>query len=514
MTHKFSHSSIENLYITALSDAELLRYFDEKSKDTTRMISWTLSYNLDDFVFEELFLRGRYQVDVALAKVASSEQAQIIFERNKQQIEIDGVVAFSLQRELAIALMGNPNAFGWSFSPSQMFLQLQEWLYSKSDLAIFEVAINNLNAPKDMFKSVLSRDANLAKVDDERYLHMLYRVWCSAKLKKKPEDSYDFDYSQHEIIQLAWMSMLKVTPNNVSAFLVLQAMPQIAEFEVSWTYAKEKGLGEEDDWSRKAQEKYLEEFSGHWTPTVEINNDNKSFIEDCYQVRVGLIEKIDSYAMRKLKGKIFAFKDSAYRVGFYKTIEAFWTNIEELEKFYELDGRKFLAAAIENNNFYQRSSIDTLLWLKSKVDEFVEEDGLEIWETLTHNFDRRFSGLGKIDARLYFDCNFYEVKSKRPPKVVEDDDDVIAVKTSLDKLHDLKLEIFSISDEIENPSLRKLSKKYAEMTQLISRQLAENDVRRLQDEQTIYKKIESLEANLKKYLLILGAVVVIVVVIF
>ena len=227
-----------------------------------------------------------------------------------------------------------------------------------------------------------------------------------------------------------------------------------------------------------------------------------------------MIEKIDSYAMRKLKGKIFAFKDSAYRVGFYKTIEAFWTNIEELEKFYELDGRKFLAAAIENNNFYQRSSIDTLLWLKSKVDEFVEEDGLEIWETLTHNFDRRFSGLGKIDARLYFDCNFYEVESKRPPKVVEDDDDVIAVKTSLDKLHDLKLEIFSISDEIENPSLRKLSKKYAEMTQLISRQLAENDVRRLQDEQTIYKKIESLEANLKKYLLILGAVVVIVVVIF
>ena len=491
MTHKFSHPSIENLYITALSDAELLKYFDEKSKDTTRMISWTLSYNLADDVFDELFLRNRYQVDVALAKVASSEQAQRIFERNKQQIEVDGVFACSLRYELAIALMGNPNAFGFSFSPSQLFLELQEWLYSKSDLAIFDVAINNLNAPKEMFNSVLARDAKLERVDDERYLHLLYRVWTSEKLKKKPEDSYDFDYAQHEIIQLAWMSMLKVSPNITSAFLVLQAMPQIAEFE-----------------SKNAEDKYLGEFRFHWTPQVELNDDNKSFIEDCYQVRVGLIAKLGSYKMRKHKEKIFAYNDSAYRVGYYKTIEAYWTNIEELEKFYEIDGREFLAAAIENNNFYQRSSIDTLLWLKSKVDAFVEEDGLEVWETLTHNFDRRFSGLGKIDARLYFDCNFYEVESKRPPKAVDDDENVLAVKTSLDKLHDLKLEIISISDEIDNQTIRKLSKKYAEMTQLISRQLAENDVRRLQDEQTIYTKIEALEANLKKYMLILGAVIV------
>jgi hypothetical protein len=514
MTHKFSHPSIENLYIKALSDAELLKYFDEKSKDTSRMFSWMLSYNLDEHVFEELFLRERYQVDVALAKVASSEQANKIFDRNKKQIEIDGVSAFSLQHELAIALMGNPNAFGWSFSPSQIFLQLQEWLYSKADLSIFEVAINNLNVPQDMFKSILSRDANLDRVDDERNVQLLYRAWTSEKLKKKPEDSYDYDCVQHEILGLAWMSMLKVLPNKVSAFLVSQAMAHIAEFEVSWSYAKKHGFSDEGGWSQKAEEKYLVEFSNHWTPNVEVNDDNKSFIEDCYEVRVALIEKLGSYKIRNFKGRIFSFNDSAYRFGFYKTIEAYSTSIEELEKFYAIDGRKFLSAAIDNNNFYQRSSIDILLWLESKVDAFVEDEDLEVWEKLTHNFNSRFNGLGKIDSRLYFDCNLYEVESKRQPKIVEDDEALNTVKTSLDKFHDLKQEIILLSDEIENSPIRKLSKKYAELTQLISWQIAENDVRRQQDEKIIYSKIEALEANIKKYFLILLVVVVVVQVIF
>ena len=92
--------------------------------------------------------------------------------------------------------------------------------------------------------------------------------------------------SQHDLIQLAWESLLKVSQSKQSAFYVRDAIQNIAPFEVSWTFAKERGLDEDQSWSAKSQECYLEEFLKNWTPKEEASEDNKYFQDDCYQIRV------------------------------------------------------------------------------------------------------------------------------------------------------------------------------------------------------------------------------------
>ena len=74
MTHKFTHPTLEKLYIQSLTESELLVYFDEKSKETSKFLSWRLAFELDEEVFSTLFSRKSEIVDVALSKIAISSQ--------------------------------------------------------------------------------------------------------------------------------------------------------------------------------------------------------------------------------------------------------------------------------------------------------------------------------------------------------------------------------------------------------------------------------------------------------
>ena len=486
MTHKFTHPTLEKLYIQSLTESELLVYFDEKSKETSKFLSWRLAFELDEEVFSTLFSRKSEIVDVALSKIANRTQTKHLFERYKKLVNVNGVDSFSLPLTIAIALLGNPNTFCWSHSQSEEFYLMRQWLYHEAELDVLDAVIKNLNAPQEMFKSILRRDELLTQISEERYLAILHRVLISSKIGKSAEDNFDYDMSQHDLIQLAWESLLKVSQSKQSAFYVRDAIQNIAPFEVSWTFAKERGLDE------------------------EASEDNKYFQDDCYQIRVSLIERIPNYLMKSHKKKIFSLKDVAYRVGFYKSIESYAVTIDELEYYLKTDGRVFLAAVLDNDSFFLRASAQKLLWLQQQINDFVEEEDLEVWETLTSIFLRRFEALGKSNSHLYFDGSVYDiqVQVERKAKASEKTEDELRLTTSFEHLQKIKGDISEMSDALSDSTHKKLVKKYAEMFEILSKRIGESDSKRANDEQVIFSKIEDVNSQMKKYFLIMCVVVV------
>lgn len=511
MNHKFTHSSIENLYIQSLTDAELLIYFDEKSTKVYDVLGLNLEFELEENIFTELFSREKQIVDVALSKIASNKQAKKIFERHKNQIDINGITSFSLPHVISVALLSNPNTFVWHLSQTSEFYQIREWIYCEADLKIFNIFASNPNAPHEMFESVLSKDETLSRVSEKRYIALLFAVLSSPRIAKAPKDTYDYDMTQHELIGLAWDSILKVRASSETAYYIRYAIPKIAPFEISWGFAKQRGFEDDEDWSQKAEEAYLSEFFENWTPKVEDKEVNDSFTEVCFEIRVSLIENLDNYLMRKHKKKIFSFDDQAFRIGYYKSVEAHEITIEELDKYFVNDERKLLLAILDNDSFFAQINYKKLLWMRTKVLEYVEDSDTEYFDKLERHFERRFTALGKSNSQIYFNGDSYDIESQAKKKYKESQqvENDLHFINSFEELQSLKTEIGELTDGLEGSSVKKIANKYAELFEVLSRRIGESDSKRFKDEQAIYDRIENLSSELKKYFLILVVIIIV-----
>ena len=130
--------------------------------------------------------------------------------------------------------------------------------------------------------------------------------------------------------------------------------------------------------------------------------------------------------------------------------------------------------------------------------------------------ERRFTELGKSNSQIYFSGDSYDIESQAKKKHKENQqvENELHFINSFEELQSLKTEIAELTDGLEGSSVKKISKKYAEMFEVLSRRIGESDSKRFKDEQAIYDRIENISSELKKYFLILVVIVIVLKLIF
>ena len=149
--------------------------------------------------------------------------------------------------------------------------------------------------------------------------------------------------------------------------------------------------------------------------------------------------------------------------------------------------------------------------MRTKVLEYVEDSDIEYFDKLETYFERRFTALGKSNPQIYFDGSSYDIETQAEKKAKENQqvENDLHFINSFEELQSLKNEITELTDGLEGSSVKKISKKYAEMFEVLSRRIGESDSKRFKDEQAIYERFENLSSELKKYFLILVVIFII-----
>jgi hypothetical protein len=184
---KFTTNASRDQYLLNADPTDVLCYLDAialQSKKTKNRVSEKVS----DDILEKLFTRDERLVDLGIALICDADLSQKILERRRDDEEI---LQNLLSNEVSVAGLYN--------SPRWIDSIFNDLMISTSNI-VLEAYLNNKSiSPKAIIK-ILTREGVLSEITDDKYYLIIQSLLLNPIIKTPPEDSVDYDLSQHSII--------------------------------------------------------------------------------------------------------------------------------------------------------------------------------------------------------------------------------------------------------------------------------------------------------------------------
>lgn len=435
MNTKIKSPLIEREFLKAAPTTEVLKYLDHlweclKDRDDA----------LPDQTVEALLARQDRVIDISLARIAH-HQFSIDNDNPADYLEII-VERHADDPDVLTACLSNKVDLGWH-EPSS-------WLASRLDTIIREGTTEQLSAlfsnpilPITITEDALNRENFFAEIPDERYISILQHLLKNPIIRAVPKDGFEYDWSQHRIIQATWGLLLKLEPTRASANVLAEHIKEFQEVETP-NYSKKTRSG-------------LKTSSGeHWT------DDTKAFLEDVFDrwatpsswedelydpwglIRRFTVEKIGDVKLKLLEESILTPNDR-YRVhGFFSALEGY--DYEKLltrfDYFLSTYGKPFLEGLILNDSTFLRSN-RYINQIAQAISQQTEDPSTEHYETLGWAFEKRTEELSEGPKSHLYISSTYDFETDDDPSQVEQSAKLAnEVKRTREKLFDTDQDSF------------------------------------------------------------------------
>jgi hypothetical protein len=387
MTSKIKSPLIEREFLKAAPPTDVLKYLDHVAECLKEK-----EEGLPDETLEALLERQDRLIDISLARIAH-HQSSLYNDDPVDYLEI--IVERHLDDpDVLTACLSNKVDLGW--------LQPSSWLARRLDLILRDGTTEQLSAlfsnpilPTSITEDALNREQAFAAISDERYISILWHLLKNPQIRTAPEDEFDYDWSQHRIIQATWGLLLKLEPTRASADVLADRIKDFQEVETP-NYSKSKPSG-----SKSAS-------TEHWT------DDTKAFLKDVFerwstpsswkdeiydpwgQIRQFTVRKTGDVKLGHLEKEILSPNDGYRNRGFFSALTGYHYEqlLTRFDYFLSTYGRSFLEGLIINDNTFLRSNTH-LSKIARAIRQHEEKPSAMPFETLGWGFEKRAEELSR-----------------------------------------------------------------------------------------------------------------------
>jgi uncharacterized protein YoxC len=476
MNKKFSSTFIEKEYLLLCSPSELLEYFDTISKNISTKENYFSRTRIDEDIEQALFDKNDKTTDFVLATICDSKLVEKILERNNDDSKI------------LSAALSNKVAVNGIFSASS-------WLESRLDNIIEEGSdeqisnlFTNFSLPSKIIEETLLRTNKTKEIDDNRYYQILWQLLNNTAISKEPEDRYDYDLSQHKIIEACWNLLLILPVNIGTASLLQHAIPKFQEIDIPYSF-KEKLNINDSTWSNKSQleqQEFLKTVLNRW---VRNDGEDESSYDYFVEVRKSIVKKINTFYIKKHKDFLLNRNDSFVTQAFFAALKSYnfsELNKETIENYYQKYGRDFLVGLIDGDQIFLKSNKKIGKIINQLVFSFKDDEVQDNYDTIQSMYRMKYNFLkNSLESERYINDE-YDFDNE----IDENENSIETIQNTIEKLRE-KIS----NEEISRTNILK------EDIQLLSKQVELLNLKFdsiSQNSDSIYNKLSSFSTSAVK----------------
>jgi len=477
MNKKFSSEFIEKEFLLLCSPSELLEYFDNISKQIIQRENPFSTTKISENIENALYNKNDKKVDFALATICNDKTLEKILERNNDDPKI-----------LSAALTNKIAVNGFFSAPKWLQSRFESIIKSGIDEQIINL-FSNISLPSEIVEQTLLRENVTKEISDKEYLQIIWHLLHNSCISKEPEDRYDYDLSQHKIIQACW-NLLLILPVNLGTASVLQQMiTNFQEIEIPYSFSEKLNI-EESDWSKKSlnqQQEFLKIVFDRW---VQSNDDSDSSWNYFNELRKLIVTKIDSYYLLRHENFLLSRNDSSITQGFFSSIkENNFSEIDEksIKKYFEKYGRDFLIGLIYGDQIYLKSNRKVGKIISDLISNFKDDEVIDNYETIHSQNKMRFNYLKNSKESDKFINDIYDFDDDTKN---HHDDSIESINISITKLREKISNSENLTTTIVREDIQLLSKQI-ELLNLKFDSISQNS-------DSIYNKLTNFSSSIVK----------------
>jgi hypothetical protein len=384
---KFSSAAMEREFFRIASPEAVLTYLDEFATAVLNEISgpWGPNSQLSEVSAQILIKKMDRTIDSGLIRALSSGYTDYLLERNGVKKEEPNVADFDL---LTIALSGL-GMYQFYDPPFWLDERLEKILTSASDEQL-RLLFQNPFFQASAIEKILHRQQWAKNLSDDRFIEVVFHLLGNKLITNQPRDDYDYDSSQHGIIQSCWNLLLILEPTIRNASFLAARLENFQEIELPYQWRESINLNY-DNSSNESGNTRLDEIK-HFLQFIFNKWDHKSsegsesdsryfeFIKE-YTVR-----KIPSHYWNDLREFLLSYDSPSIVKGYFASLVPYNYNLENFNSDLTKYKKNFLEGLSENPASFHIHNKKLGILIRKAVNLYEEEEGVEWFDTIKRKY--------------------------------------------------------------------------------------------------------------------------------
>ncbi|MFN4895310.1 MAG: hypothetical protein ACK5HO_05960 [Pseudomonadota bacterium] len=413
MTNKINSALIELHFLISAPPTDVLRYLDNLANDINDR-----KHPLTDAAVEALLSRNDKVIDIGLAIIAHKQSGY----HNDDPVDYLAVIVerYPNDPDVLTACLSNRVSIGYFDAAPWLQQRLDDIIHNGTKEQLAALFSNEI-LPSEILEAALNHENTSSDISDDRYTTILWHLLKNPQIRREPKDDFDYDWTQHRIIQSTWGLLLKLEATRANAELLSEYIQSFQELETP-RLPKDRSESASVNGSNKWLDDYkafLEIVFKRWaTPASWEHKD----YDPWGRIRRTTIEKLGDVRSTQLEEFILTSNDRYRVIGFFSSLEHY--NYEQLmsrfDYFLSTYGGAFLEGLISNDRTFLRSNKHIRQIARAAVAHQHEDLSAPYYRGLGWKFHRRVEQLSNgPDSHLYISSD-YDFETDDDPSQTEE----------------------------------------------------------------------------------------------